>query len=243
MGGDVNPFRPLFTGDIYTSIDIPGLGESLAIVIGHPCSFRGRNGRLNQRTPVASIEAHEKVSAPRWAKGFFNRMPLAGLPLDNMFHVARLDRFGLALTSEILETTRIACLSHTGINQLQQRLVFHQTRLVVPTAKFHEAFDHTYEEADLLEEWCTDLESTGPGTVSGFEAWIRGGRPSRQELLRQPQQRAQVRREMRDAITQEHAERAGDGMVPTPRPGVLSPNMAPSEPFSAHSQRRDSSGE
>ena len=70
-------------------------------------------------------------------------MPLAGLPLEGEFHVARLNLFGLALTTGLIEPNRIACLSHAGINQLQQRLVFHQTRLKVPTAKFHEAFDHT----------------------------------------------------------------------------------------------------
>ena len=69
-------------------------------------------------------------------------MPLAGLLLEGKFHVARLDRFGLAVTSGLLKASRIACLSHAGINQLQQRLVFHQTRLAVPTGKFHEAFDH-----------------------------------------------------------------------------------------------------
>ena len=84
-------------------------------------------------------------------------MPLAGLPAEGEFHVAHLNLFGLALTSELVTAERLACLSHPGINQLQQRLVFHQTRLEVPPSKFQQAFDHTYEEAELLEDWATDL--------------------------------------------------------------------------------------
>lgn len=36
LGLDVNPHRPLFTGDVFSSVGIPGVGESAAIVIGHP---------------------------------------------------------------------------------------------------------------------------------------------------------------------------------------------------------------
>ncbi|MYG93032.1 MAG: hypothetical protein F4196_09170 [Acidimicrobiia bacterium] len=175
---------------------------SVAMVIGHPCSFRGRMGSLEERTPVAAVTYHHRVPAQRWTTGFFNRMPLPGLPLEEDFHVVRLDRFGLAVTSDLMSTERVACLSHTGVNQLQQRLVFHQTRLLVPTARFHEAFDHTYEEADLLEEWNTELQGTVKNPESFFEVWICQGDPTRQSLLRTPQDRAHVRREMRREIRQ-----------------------------------------
>lgn len=201
-GPDVNPHRPLFTGDVFSCVEIPGVGKSAAIVIGHPCSFRGRNGRLAERTPVASVGPHERIRPERWSTGYYNRMPLPGLPLDGEFHAAWMDRFGLTLTRDLTSATRVACLSHTGINQLQQRLVFHQTRLNIPTGRFHEAFAHTYEEADLLEEWNSDLEGAVEDTTSSFESWIQQGSPNRQSLLRKPEERAHVRREMRKAITQ-----------------------------------------
>ena len=201
-GADVNPHRPLFTGDVFSDVDIPGVGASPAIVIGHPCSIRGRNGRLAERTPVASVEAHGPVPPERWSDGYFNKMPLRGLPLEGEFHVARLDQFGLALTSDLLGARRLACLSHPGINQLQQRLVFHQTRLSVPTGQFHQAFDHTYEEADLLEEWTTDLADFDIDATSNFESWIRDGDPSRQSRLEVHEERAPIRRDMRQAISQ-----------------------------------------
>ena len=207
VGADVNRHRPLFTGDVFSLVDIPGVGSSPAIVIAHPCSLRGKNGTLAKRTPVASVGAHDPVPAARWSNGYFNKMPLAGLPLEGEFHVARLDQFGLALTSQLLAAPRIACLSHPGINQLQQRLVFHQTRLAVPTAQFHHAFDHTYEEAELLEEWTTDLADIDDDPASSFESWIRVCDPSRQSRLEVHEERAPIRRELREAISRRRADR------------------------------------
>lgn len=204
-GPDVSMYRPLFTGDIFSHVEIPGVGSSPAIVIGHPCSFRGRNGKLAACTPVASVETHQPAPAQDWSKGYFNRMPLPGMPLEGSFHVAWLDRFGLAVTSSLTATSRVACLSHAGINQLQQRLVFHQTRLDIPTAKFHKAFDHTYEEAELLEDWTTELGNADESTAAAFESWIRQGDPNLQSLLRDPQARAHVRRAMREEISRRKA--------------------------------------
>ncbi len=157
LADEVNPSRPVFTGDVFSEVDIPGVGIKAAIVIGHPCSIRGVAGRLVERTPVAAIREHELVAPERWAEGYFKLFPLPGLPLPGNYHAAQLDQFGLALTADLTSADRLACLSHPGINLLQQRLVFHQTRLAVPTQEFQRAFDHTYEEADLLEEWATDL--------------------------------------------------------------------------------------
>lgn len=200
VGEHVNPTRPLFTGDIFDHVEIPGVGTTAAILIGHPCSIRGRGGQLNPRTPVAAVKHHQKVGSNQWRSGFFNRFPLPGLPLDGTFHVAQLDLFGLALTDDLRSATRVACLSHPGINLLQQRLVFHQTRLEVPTRLFQQAFDHTYEEADLLEDWSTELEGIDPEPSASFEIWIRGGQPSRQDRLVTHEERAPVRREMKAEI-------------------------------------------
>ena len=201
VGADINSHRPLFTGDIFPDIDIPGIGPSTAIVIGHPCSIRGKNGQLAERTPVAAVEMHTPVPPERWSTGYFSMMPLVGLPAEGEFHVAHLNLFGLALTSELIAAERLACLSHPGINQLQQRLVFHQTRLEVPPSKFQQAFDHTYEEAELLEDWATDLSEVDECPESSFESWIREGSPDRQSRLKTPAERASVRREMRKEIS------------------------------------------
>ncbi len=196
VGDEVNPARPLFTGDVFDSVDIPGVGRSAAIIIGHPCSIRGRGGALAAAVPVAAVTAHQEVKAEAWQSGYYNRFPLPGLPFEGGFHVAWLDQFGLAAIGDIRSATRVACLSHPGINQLQQRLVFHQTRLEVKTGLFQQAFDHTYVEADLLEEWATELEELDADPAASFEKWIREGEPSRQDRLEVHQERAPIRREM-----------------------------------------------
>ena len=112
----------------------------------------------------------------------------------------------MALTADLTDGTRIACLSHPGINLLQQRLVYHQTRLAVPTQQFQSAFEHTYEEADLLEEWCFDLSGVEIHAVAAFEVWIRSGGPTWQSMLLTPEQRPPVRREMRKEIARRKSE-------------------------------------
>ena len=42
--------------------------------------------------------------------------------------VAHLDLLGRATTADLLATQRVACLSESGVNMLQQRLTFHLTR-------------------------------------------------------------------------------------------------------------------
>lgn len=200
LSADVDDARPLFTGDVLESVDIPGVGKSAAIVIAHPCSIRGRLGSLKERILVAAVTEHQKLPDGKWIAGYFDRMPLAGLPLQGGFHAARLDRLGLAATEDVQGTIRIACLSHLGINLLQQRLVFHLTRHAVPVNTFHEAFAHTYEEADLLEEWASKLGDSDDSPEASFEEWIREGDPSRQERLQVAAERAPVRREMRAEI-------------------------------------------
>lgn len=204
VGGSADSNRPVFTGDIYQNIDIPGIGQPLseakelsAMIVAHPCSIRGRSGSLKDQIQVAPVVSHPKQPDDKWATGYYNRMPLYGLPLQGAFHVVYLDLLSLASTDAIRKSPRIACLTHPGINQLQQRLVFHLTRHPVPVRIFQAAFAHTYEEADRLEDWVTELEHFEASPEASFEAWIRAGEPSRQTRLQTPAERALIRQEMR----------------------------------------------
>lgn len=198
-GDEVEPNRPLFTGDVLDDVPIPGVQDAgRAIVVAHPCAMRA-GPTLAERVLVAAVEPAGATNPNQWASGFFDRMPLPELRGD--FHVAWLDRVGRAATADLLSTTRVACLTPVGVNLLQQRLVFHMTRFSIPTSQLWEAFGNTYEEADMLEEWLEDVDDVGQQTAA-FEAWIREGEPSRQIRLRDPQQRASVRAEMRTTIKQ-----------------------------------------
>ena len=198
-GDEVEPHRPMFTGDVVEDVAIPGVQDSgPAIIVAHPCAMRA-GPSLADRVLVAAVEPASAAPPKQWASGFFDRMPLPDLPSG--FHVAWLDRIGRATTTDLVGATRIACLSPVGVNLLQQRLVFHLTRFAVPTKQLWEAFGHTYEEADMLEEWLEDSADQAARTAT-FEEWIRDGDPSRQSRLRDPQQRASVRAELRAAINQ-----------------------------------------
>lgn len=200
-GEEVNLNRPIFTGDVFDNVAVPGVQDNgAAIVLAHPCSFRGGAGKMHDHILLAAVTQatdDSPVAHPaRWTEGYYNRMPLPELP--ELGHcVAWLDRVGMAETALASQAHRIACLSEVGINMLQQRLTFHLTRVAIPTYQFQEAFEHTMVEAELLEEWIDVLTEVGyalDDATAGFEKFIRSGSPSWQEQLLDPQRRAAVRR-------------------------------------------------
>jgi hypothetical protein len=198
-GGEVNAYRPLFTGDVVIDADIPGVQESgMAMVIDHPCSMRGAHAQLASTLLVVAVREHAPVGPQLWTRGYFGLMPLPGITGQD-FHVARLDQIGRTSTTSLLEVDRVACLSVFGVNLLQQRLIWHLTRFEVPTFRLQEAFSHTYEEADLLEEWVDTLANANlevRDATARFEEFIRMKQPTgrtMQDDLRDAQLRSAVR--------------------------------------------------
>jgi hypothetical protein len=204
-GDEVNPNRPVFTGDVFRDVPIPGVQEAgMALVVAHPCSFRVGEGQLADRLLVARVEPTTKQGPNAWRTRFLDRMPLADLDGPG-YWVGQLDYVGRSLTADLLATERMACLSAFGANMLQQRLTCHLTRAEIPTATFNEAFAHTFDEADLLEDWNDTLIAAGwtPAmATTEFENHIRSGDPSLQSRLQDAQQRSSVRRTCRDKAAQ-----------------------------------------
>lgn len=55
-GQDVNPRRPLFTGDIFADVQVPGIQPGgMALIIAHPCTLRGRQAQLKEHVLVAAV--------------------------------------------------------------------------------------------------------------------------------------------------------------------------------------------
>jgi hypothetical protein len=196
-GDDVNPNRPLFTGDVLRDVAIPGCQDGgMAIIIAHPCSFRVGDGKLAERTLASVVREEPRQGPGAWTRGFFDRMPLPDLDGPG-FWACDLDLIGRADTEAFLRTERTACLSEVGINMLQQRQTCHMTRVRIPTHQFNQAFAHTYEEADLLEEWLDSLTLDGwsiADATAAFESFLRSSEPSLQQKLLDSQHRASVRR-------------------------------------------------
>ncbi|MGH9044180.1 MAG: hypothetical protein ACRDVP_04985 [Acidimicrobiales bacterium] len=216
-GPDVNVNRPLFTGDVVANVSIPGVQDrGMAIVIAHPCSIRGPHAQLTTTVLAAAVREHDTIGPEAWTKGYFGLTPLPDVAGAGM-HVGHLDGIGRAPTEDVVQSNRVACLSVLGVNLLQQRLIWHLTRLEVPTFRLQEAFVHTYEEADLLEEWIdTRAEAGVDDATAKFEEFIRAPRDTGRNLQddsRDPQRRSAVRgafrAEARRIVDQQHNERSG----------------------------------
>jgi hypothetical protein len=198
-GTDVNAHRPMFTGDVFESVAIPGVQESgMAVVVAHPCSMRATGARLKPKILVAAVKHHEPVGSNAWTRGFFDVTPLPEL-LGHHLYTGSFDELGRASTSELLAATRLACLSPFGVNLLQQRFIWYLTRFEVPTFQLQDAFAHFYDEVDLMEEWIDTMSDAGVDVADAtaqFDTFIRaereGGRTLQSEL-RDPQRRSSVR--------------------------------------------------
>ncbi len=203
-GAEVSAFRPMFTGDVFTAVDVPGTPEpTLAIVVDHPCAFRIGGGGLADRVLMAVVRTRtETISASAWPTQHFAKSPLPDLGLEG-YHIVHLNETGRVELAGLSLERRVACLSVFGINLLQQRLVMYLTRLEVETSKFYDAFGHIYEEADLLEEWSetlSDAQIPLDDAAARFEAFVRTpqtGGISLQAQFRDPQRRPAVRKACR----------------------------------------------
>ena len=128
--GDVARSRPIFQGDVFKNIVLPGFGDEprLVQIVAHPCSMRAGT-RLHLRVTVAPIERYQRVRGNGW-DGNLRVMPLAELVDGNHYAAKFVDV--TAAPSELLDIdARIASLSDRGIYVLQQRIVKHYTRVEV----------------------------------------------------------------------------------------------------------------
>lgn len=214
-GPDVNPSRPLFAGDVFDKARIQGSNHvGLVVVMSHPCTFRGANAQIRESLLVAPISTHAPIPRTEWISRHFKKSPFPEIEIGS-FHVAHLDEIGRSLTSDLDLQSRQACLSEFGLNLLQQRLIWNLTRFRIKTSQLARAFAHTYEEAELLEDWCTtlsDVELPREAATTLFEEFIREPRTgdrSYQEQLREPQQRSTVRIACRNESRKIANERRG----------------------------------
>ncbi len=210
-GTEVSATRPIFTGDVFTGVHLPGsTGKTKArsvIVLQHPCSMRTNGVDLAWQVLVAEVANRKELDEHGWVGGNYNLMPLPNIRPDvanqRQHQAANFDN--LYTVAPDLLTSRMACLSPFGVNLLLQRWVHYNSRVVIPTHTFHEQTVAFYEEADLIEEWCDEVGGTDlhSGTQACLD-WLRVDRDgsSYQEILRNPQAHSMIRRAMRQELRQ-----------------------------------------
>jgi hypothetical protein len=205
-GDDVDPFRPLFTGDVYKRRESGG-NTNVVVVLQHPCALRIGGVDLVPNVLSAPLKPSSRHRSD-WAKESMRVMPFPALEHGADFSA---DFVGVVLIPSADFATaweRIAILSELGVNLLVQRWVHHNSRVVIPTITYNAQTAGPFHEADLEAEWCWSLSSTTPAGISvehDFHDWLRqpwsvDETQSRQEILDDPQKRAGVRRAMNAEI-------------------------------------------
>ncbi len=201
-GDDVCDARPVLTGDVFDDVEVTepdGSRTRLSVMIAeHPCSLRSDGVSLVPKLLVVAVRPREVVGS--W-RGNFSLMFLPGLRPEG-HAAADCGDPCIVSSGQLAAGHRVTCLSTFGINLMLQRQVHRTSRVVVPTLQFQAANEGVYEEADLIEEWCLDRGDQGVDPLEATSecvAWLReqvnGVR--RQDLLRDPQKRSTVRKEMR----------------------------------------------
>lgn len=154
-GQDVVRARPIFQGDVFEHVEIPGLDDDpgLAMVMTHPCTMRGKGGLLHPRLLMGRVSPSGAIRLP-W-KGNFRLLPLPELVPGRIggHWAVNFEDIGPVRTELLGFDDRVACLDDRGVLLLQQRHTHHLTRYVVETDVLYEQSAPVLVEAELLEEW------------------------------------------------------------------------------------------
>lgn len=214
-GQDVDPRRPILTGDVYEGITIPGVpdGDGRAILLTHPCSMRAGGGHLQSHVQMARLEAGSAIPLERWGDGNYRFMPLPELLNAGDFQQRAVFELSGRVSRESLAAgKRIACLEEQGILLLMQRLAFHFTRVFITTSELLDQVADIFEEANLLDEWLlarVPLSDDAATLTTGiyqeealFDALLSEGKEGAtlRSQLGDPMLRSRARRNVRDRM-------------------------------------------
>lgn len=209
-GSEVVSWRPVFTGDVFERKTDGTTKSRNYVVLQHPCALRTNGVDLVGRLLVAEARRFQTANAEVWASN--GRI----MPLPSLYKGGETGKARQAVIFEKLEVlpledlgTRIACLTRHGVNLLLQRWIRHNSRLVVPTPQIDDVTSAVFEEADLIEDWCTEANAAKVNAkvaASDCMTWLRedSAGQSRQARIEEPQFRSEVRREMRAELTKRY---------------------------------------
>lgn len=185
----VSVCRPIMTGDVFASVDIPGVEEQdgaderLAIVVSHACSMR--NGpRLKDHVQVVRVVKCEPMKLEAWPKSFYDRMPLPDLTVvidpddvssddpeaeievrtEEGAHAALFELRGRVESTRLQLDQRVACLTDQGVAFLHQRMSHNETRYAPDVGALVTACTPVFAEIELWEQWNERL--VDPATLS-----------------------------------------------------------------------------
>ena len=211
--GEVARSRPIFQGDVFGDVVLPGFGDEprLVQVVTHPCSMRAGTN-LHPRVTVAPVDTYQAVRGDAW-DGNLRVMPLSEL-MEGQHYASRFVDITAAPAELLVLDRRIATLSDRRIYVLQQRLVKHYTRLDVDAAVLAREAAPVLWEMHQQRHWTeTVLEDEADWTSENldreekaFDAWLRDGDPSRRDLLKSIHTHTDLREEAHRAAADRRDE-------------------------------------
>lgn len=216
-GDDVDPLRPVFTGDVFSKVPLHtskgDVEPRMAVVLQHPCSMRANGVDLAPRLLVCEVRQHRQLTPDEWLT-FRRLMPLSGLidvATSKRHQAAMFDRVDVVASSNLVIEHRIACLHELGVDLLLQRWVSHLTRFVVDRTSINGVVGGGFQECELVAEWCATAVPAGvpPAQAqSDCISWLRStslGGVTLQDALEDPGSRSRARRDMQDELRLRYA--------------------------------------
>lgn len=208
-GAEVNPRRPIFTGDVFEGVAIAGIqdGHGSAMVISQPCTMR-QGPRMRPHMLAIAVQERTPLRPDRWVR-CYKEYPLPELDGESSSHAAHFPLMGRIETADLKLDRRVACLSDTGVDLLHQRLVWNMTRVQLRLQDIRPFTRPFFDEAELLEEWRDLLCEAGlteDEATERFDSFMK--LDDRRERLGDGNYAAQVRRECEQEARRQLAERS-----------------------------------
>ncbi|MFF7176403.1 hypothetical protein ACIP8U_25945 [Streptomyces pseudovenezuelae] len=179
--------RPLFQGDIFTGVPLPGLpkkppaagkvdinfSESIVMIIPHPCQcYHGDKPRpFITVAPVRQVFDYDNFGDDKTGNKDKFALPDLMMQKGDEEHKSFVADFGkiISVPQLYLPTpNRIACLSHMGLGLVAKRFIQFQSRLPSQLAQVMALTQDQWQESFLMQAWVRRHQ-----TLKGFTAWMR----------------------------------------------------------------------
>ena len=189
--GGVPLWLPHNQGDVFDDVDLTTVtgepGTGMVMLFLHPCTMRRGKGELIERATVIRVRpksTKKPLDEPhRWAN-HYSVIPLpdfSGTKSDA--YEGDLFAMGTVPMSVLQRTKRVAALSELGRSHMLHRVIFHLTRLAVPTVSLQQATAVVQTELQLQADWCETACGHG-GSID--EQDVTAHEAAFQSLLNQP---------------------------------------------------------
>ena len=184
---NVPQHRMLMQGDVIVVDSGP------VCIVSHACSMR-RGTTFHITQIVAPIQDHYVHD---W-KGNYDWMPLPGAHVPGLENpAAYLRELRSEATTSLQAGRRIAVMADKGVHLLQQRMACHLIRVVIDVAELAEHSAPVLAEAELHEQWVSDL---GARCETHFHQFLDADDRKLRRWLNEAQTRPQAIRAVREEI-------------------------------------------